>query len=194
MFKTAQTFVHAAIAVLLGMGAIAAHAATYQVLGGTFHFQGSSVVTSLTGVGNLVENSYQGNDSTSTAFFLETLDEYGIAIHTYSAGPALAPTINLDTMQADMRSFNTAEGIDYHQGAITSVTHLSGNDYQLSWSSLFTPVNAYESGSYDGYTGFWTMTVRAPAPAPVPLPSAVWLLGAGLASFAGFMRRRHPAS
>ena len=190
MFQIKRMVVHAAMSVALVGGSANAIAATYTVLGGSFHFGDSAVITSLTSAGNLVENSYQGSNVTaSTAFFSEAADEYGLFLHPFTAGPAAAPTIDLESMTADLRSFNVAVGIDYNQGGIATVSHLSGNDYQLNWSSLFTPVNIGESAAYDGMTGVWTMNVRAPSTV-VPLPAAVWLMGSGLIGFAGFARRR----
>ncbi len=189
----------------------AASAATYDVVGGTFLMPTVSpggAISDIVGIGSWTEGSaaFDGSafgvtdtcggcdtiDSTAGLSGLGLLDFFGGNVTTYFAPTGIdgathaGPIIDVAGGTADMGSFYANwNGTEFNQGAAAAVVADNGDGtLTLSWDSLIV------GGSFNGKTGFWTMTVQATAPAPVPVPAAVWLFGSGLVGLAGIARRR----
>ena len=179
-----------------------AHAATWQVLGGSVYVDpdpvaGSPAFSSLLTPGSpgvLIEGSYQDQNigeifstvqlgSSDPNFFWN----YPMNFFTAPYGnvdPALkpAPSINLATNTADLSSFV----ISWYEVAFEStgatnvpITRNQDGSYHFSWQL---------TGGFSS-TGTATMTMDL---APVPVPAAVWLFGSGLIGLLGIGRRFRP--
>jgi len=185
------------------------HAATWNVMGGTFHVTDSSggspngVPVIFGGNGAFDDGVFNGSasaiatDSQATYVGMDTFQYIGIDLFTYfspsgkdgetaSLSGLSGPNIDLNTMTADMTSMfanwnsNGDYVGEYNIGGIASITNLDEYNYELVWGSIQT------SGPYQGLTVNMTMQVS-----PVPLPAAVWLFGSGLIGLTGFARRKY---
>ncbi|MDH5765690.1 MAG: hypothetical protein OEZ38_06690 [Gammaproteobacteria bacterium] len=143
-------------------------AATYDILGGTFHAPfWSAEPTILTSSEQLIDGEYSGR-----------FDDFifcGCPTTTYFSPTGVdgvnhpAPTIDLDAGIADMTSFYAFwNGTESNQGGMAVINSNLDGTYTLSWDKLLV------GGPFDGFTIYWTMDIR-----PVPLPAAFLANGFG---------------
>jgi hypothetical protein len=183
-----NTFKTMAVAAVLSTASVAAQAATWDVIDGTFFMSGitpSAIALSPGSPGQLIEGSYQSAGQIFADFIFSTLPT-----STYTAQTGVdavnhpAPSIDLGAGTADMTSFYANwNGTEFNQGGIASVTDNGNGGYLLSWSSKIV------GGPFNNFTGSWTMDIKSAAP-PVPVPAAVWLFGSGLVGLVGVARRK----
>ncbi len=178
------------IALLLASLSFSAHAAIYDVLGGTFNHPatGPGVFTLTSTTGQLFINegptAYQAFDSIVDPFlFLGNPYSVGTASSfpgVIGGGNAPSGTV-IDGGSVDMSSFfGTWNGNPpFNQGGIASVSAITGG-FQLAWESNYLDGPFIGSGPT-----FWTLDIAA-----VPVPSAVWLFGSGLVGLVSIARRK----